>query len=64
MAEGDYQSVLSHGLLVTAVAADADYPDVADVRDGTVYDNGNLEGTLEAMVRRNVSFEVTNVEME
>lgn len=45
MADGDYLSVLSHGLLVTG-GGSCDYPAASDVRYGVVYASGALTGTL------------------
>lgn len=44
---GDYQSVLSHGLIIDETPGGCDYPAVGDVRDGTTFDSGALVGTLE-----------------
>lgn len=50
----DYQSVLSHGLIVIEGAGSCDYPAVGDVRDGIAYDSGGMVGTLELPVESDV----------
>ena len=56
---GDPLAIVTRGLAYTVTIEDPDYPDNSDVRDGTIFNLGLREGTLDLPAESDVKFGVS-----